>query len=189
MNFKETKFLIFEDLKRLSNKKDIFTLARFLLIHPSFKVTFWFRIGSYLKEKKYIFKFLYLIVYIIHRHNKYVTGIELPMGTKIGKGLVFSHYSCIFINSGSLIGEKCTIFQGVTIGSIRGGGEKGGSPRIGNQVVIGPGAKLIGNITIGNNVFIGANAVVVSNIPDNAVVGGIPAKILNMNGYEKTNLY
>jgi serine O-acetyltransferase len=71
----------------------------------------------------------------------------------------------------------------------KGGWDKAGTPNIGNSVVIATGAKLIGNIQIGNNVFIGANAVCVKDVPDNAVVGGIPAKILNMNGIEKTYFY
>lgn len=71
--------------------------------------------------------------------------------------------------------------QGCTIGSQR-GGRKGGIPTIGDNVVVCAGAKVIGNIKIGNNVMIGANAVVVDDVPDNAVVAGVPAKIINMNG-------
>lgn len=78
--------------------------------------------------------------------------------------------------------------QQVTIGSSR-GGNRSGYPKIGNNVVVCCGAKIIGNVTIGNNVIIGANAVVTKDIPDNACVAGIPAKIINMNGEEHTKYW
>lgn len=84
-----------------------------------------------------------------------------------------------------MIGKNCTIFQCVTIGSIKGEG----APKIGDNVVISSGAKVIGRVTIGNNVMIGANAVVVHDLPDNAVAGGVPAKILNMRGFDRVNYY
>ena len=78
-----------------------------------------------------------------------------------------------------------TIFQGVTIGSMRGKGV----PVIGNNVVIAAGAKVIGDVRIGNNVFIGANAVVVKDVPDGAVVGGNPARIISMKGAQYVSYY
>ena len=78
--------------------------------------------------------------------------------------------------------------QGSTIGSYR-GSIKGGSPSIGDNGVICAGAKVIGNIKLGNNVMVGANAVVVKDIPDNAVVAGVPARIINMNGIERTSYH
>lgn len=179
--------LIKSDLKRLrQNHHFIPHCIKFLITSASFKITFWFRIGSYLKNKKgFIYKVLYLIVFYIHKKNQYKTGIQLEIGTSVGQGLQFSHFSCIVINVDVKIGNFCTIFQGITIGSARGKG----APVIGDNVVIAAGAKVIGAITVGNNVFIGANAVVLHDIPDNAVVGGIPAKIINMNGVKNTSLY
>ena len=75
----------------------------------------------------------------------------------------------------------------MTIGSKR--GKKGGVPIIGHNVVVAPGANVIGPVNIGDNVFIGANALVINDIPDNAVVGGVPAKILNFDGKYNTLLY
>ena len=85
------------------------------------------------------------------------------------------------INPKTIIGNNCNIQQGVTIGNMNRGKRKG-SPMIGDNVLIGAGAKIIGNVKVGNNVAIGANAVVVDDIPDNAVVVGIPAKIVSYNG-------
>ena len=81
------------------------------------------------------------------------------------------------VNPVATIGENCTVFQGVTIGEW-----KGKRPHIGNNVTIFAGAKVIGNVTIGNNVVVGANAVVTHDVPDNAVVAGIPARVISMKG-------
>lgn len=67
-------------------------------MNASFKMTFWFRIGSYLGTKKHIYKLLYWIVFFIHKHNQYVTGIQLALGTSIQQGITFPHFSCIVIN-------------------------------------------------------------------------------------------
>ena len=87
------------------------------------------------------------------------------------------------VNQGAIIGNNVNISQGVTIGMAN-RGEKAGVPVIGNEVYIGPGAKIIGAIKVGNNVAIGANAVVTHDVPDNAVVGGVPARIISMKGAE-----
>ena len=188
MTWKECKYLTASDLKRLTNTK--WGGVKYLFFNASFRITFWFRIGSYLSTKKgLICKLLYGIVFLIHKHNQYLTGIQLAFGTDIKGGFTFGHFSNIVINRGSKIGKNVTIFQGVTIGSIRGDKIKCGSPTIGNNVVISPGAKIIGKITIGNNVFIAPNAVIISDTPDNATVGGIPAKILNMNGALNCSFY
>lgn len=159
-----------------------------MITNASFKITFWFRIGSYLKEKRGpLFKMLYLMVYVIYKHYQYLTGIQLPLGTDVGKGLWFGHFSGIVINPVSVIGENCLIHQGVTIGSVR--GPKGGVPRIGNNVVLSAGVKVVGNVRIGDNVMVGAGAVVVKDIPDNAVAVGVPAKVISMNGKEKVKYY
>lgn len=118
------------------------------------------------------------MVYFIHKHYQYLTGIQLGFGAKIGGGLNFTHFSGIVIHGDTVIGDNCTIFQGVTIGSTRG---KGMPKRIGNNVIIYAGAKIITNVTIGDNVVIGANAVVTHDIPSNAVALGMPARVVSLN--------
>lgn len=132
-------------------------------------------------------KFCLRCVQLIHKHNQYLTGIQIGFGTKIGKALMFPHYSCIVINGSAIIGDNCTIYHGVTVGSVR--GPKGGAPHIGNNVVIASGAKVIGNITIGNNVMIGSGAIVVTDIPDNSVVVGNPGKVISKRGLEHTKYF
>ena len=89
----------------------------------------------------------------------------------------------IVVHERSAIGKNCNISHGVTIG-IMNRGSKAGVPIIGDNVYIGPGAKIMGNIKVGDNAAIGANAVVTKNVPDNAVVVGVPAKVISYDGSE-----
>jgi len=100
-------------------------------------------------------------------------SIEIPFAVKIGAGLRLIHIHGIVIHQSAIIGENCTIFHQVTIGTNEHRITYNQAPRIGNNVYIGAGAKIIGDITIGNNVKIGANAVVTKDVPDNVVVVGI----------------
>lgn len=107
-------------------------------------------------------------------------GVDISFDAVIERGFYVGHYGGIIIGEGVIIGESCNISQGVTIG--RGGrNNRKGNPRIGNRVYIGPGAIIFGKITIGNDVAIGANAVVTTDVPERAVLGGIPARIINYN--------
>ena len=108
-------------------------------------------------------------------------GFEVSPETVIGSGLYIGHLGCITISRFAVIGRNCNISQGVTIGATQ-RGEKAGAPTIGDNVYIGPGVRVIGRITIGNNVAIGANSVVNKDIPDNAVVVGMPARVVNSEG-------
>lgn len=95
MEWKECKNLIVSDLSRLTNisKREG---IKSLLFNASFRITFWFRIGSFLITRHhFIAKFCLMCVQLIHKHNQYLTGIQIGFGTKIGKALMFPHYSCI----------------------------------------------------------------------------------------------
>lgn len=177
MKYKECISLINDDYNNLAVRKS----CRFTtyVMSPSFKVTFWFRIGSYFKTKKSLLaKFILLIISVIYKHYELLTGIWMPLGTDVGGGIFFSHNSGIVIDGYAKIGRGVRIYQCVTIGGMYGKG----SAVIGDNVVLFAGAKIIGNVTIGNNVVVGANCVVVHDIPDNAVVVGVPGKVINYNG-------
>ena len=110
-----------------------------------------------------------------------MTGIEIHPGAKIGKGLFIDHGIGVVIGETSIIGDNVLLYQGVTLGGT--GLEKGKRhPTIGNNVVIGAGAKILGNITIGDNSYIGANAVVIKDVPSNSTVVGVPGRITKQDG-------
>lgn len=156
---------------------------KYFFTNASFKFTVWLRLGQYLRTKKsLISKFLYFLVFVIHKHNQYLTGIQVGIETRIKGGLRFQHFSCIIINKICLIGENVLIFQGVTIGA-----SVSGVPVIGNNVVLCAGCKIVGNVHIGNNVMIGANAVVTHDVHDNSIAVGVPAQVIitNKNKVEK----
>lgn len=117
-------------------------------------------------------------------YNRLLHGIEIPLNTKIGKGLRLIHLNGIAINKCAIIGKYVTIFQQVTIGAVAG---KDGAPEIGNKVYIGAGAKLLGPIKIGDGVRVVANAVVTKDIPSNATVVGCN-QIIKGNEDEKAKL-
>lgn len=124
---------------------------------------------------------LYVIYFILQRSTKILTGIEIGANAKIGQGLYIAHCGTIIISNASEIGNYPMIFHNVTVGF--GGRHKTfGSPKIGDYAFIGVGSTVIGKIKIGDNVVIGANSLVIKDVPDNAVVGGVPSKILNYNG-------
>lgn len=141
-----------------------------------------YRFGSRLAKIKYrvLRRVLMLFMRILKLCIGVPIGIDISFDAVIGKGFYIGHYGGIIIGEGVVIGENCNISQGVTIG-IGGRNEKRGSPKIGDRVYIAPGAKIFGAITIGNDVAIGANAVVTMSVPDRAVLGGVPAKIINYN--------
>jgi serine O-acetyltransferase len=112
--------------------------------------------------------------FLVERFTEITTGISLPAQAKIGKGLRIHHFGSIIVNSEAIIGEYCTLYHDVTLGDL---GGWGGSPHIGNHVIIGAGAKLLGNIEIGDYCRIGANAVVRTSVPAGHLAVGVPAVI------------
>ena len=122
----------------------------------------------------------------ISQFARFLTGIEIHPGATIGKGLVIDHGSGIVIGETAEIGDNCTIYQGVTLG---GTGKDVGKrhPTIGNSVLVGAGAKVLGPVKIGDNVKIAAGAVVLDDIPDNSTAVGIPAKVVRKNGEKIDN--
>lgn len=121
-----------------------------------------------------------IISFFVRGIMRVIFACDIPYKTKIGKGTVFPHHALgIVIHPYAIIGENCKIEQNVTIG-----GRSGITvlPVIGNNVMIGAGALVLGPVKIGDNVQIGAGAVVVNDIPENCVVTGIPAKIIKRDG-------
>lgn len=112
---------------------------------------------------------------------RFLTGIEIHPGAQIGRGVFIDHGMGVVIGETAIVGDYCLIYQGVTLG---GTGKESGKrhPTIGENVVVGGGAKVLGNIQIGNDVRIGAGSVVLRDVPSNCTVVGIPGRVIYRSG-------
>jgi len=118
---------------------------------------------------------------LISQTGRFITGIEIHPGARIGRALFIDHGMGVVIGETSVVGDNVTIFQGATLGGT--GRERGKRhPTVGNNVVIGTGAKILGDITVGDNVQVGANAVVIRDVPPNSTVVGVPGRIAKREG-------
>ena len=122
---------------------------------------------------KLLRKFFSLVYHVLYKVVQIVTGIELPCEVVVGRNFVIDHFGGIIISGYAKFGDNCRLRDGVVVGLRR--VEEKCAPIIGNNVDIGSGAKLLGQIRIGDNVLIGANAVVLCDVPDNSVAVGVPA--------------
>jgi serine O-acetyltransferase len=118
---------------------------------------------------------------LISQFSRFLTGIEIHPGAKIGKGVFIDHGMGVVIGETAIVGNYALIYQGVTLG---GTGKESGKrhPTLGENVVVGAGAKVLGNIQIGNNVRIGAGSVVLRDVPSDCTVVGVPGRILYRSG-------
>ncbi|PKH85168.1 serine O-acetyltransferase [Colwellia sp. Bg11-28] len=142
---------------------------------PGFRALAYHRFGNWrMTVKPKILRAPLSIIYrFLYRRARNLYGIELPYDAQIGQGVIIEHQHGIVVHGNSVIGDNCTIRQGVTIGN-RYMNKPTEAPIIGNNVNIGAGAKLLGNITIGDNANIGANAVVIHNVAQDTLYVGFP---------------
>lgn len=138
-----------------------------LLLYPGVHAIIWHRVAHFFYKIK--FKF---IARWISNTARFFTNADIHPAAKIGKNLFIDHCLGVVIGETSVIGDNCTIYQNVTLGGT--GKEKGKRhPTLGNNVVVGAGAKVLGGVTIGDNVKIGANSVVLKDVPANCTVVGV----------------
>jgi serine O-acetyltransferase len=124
---------------------------------------------------------LFFLARFLSQIARFFTGIEIHPGAKIGKRFFIDHGMGVVIGETAIIGDDVLIYQGVTLGGA--GIEKGKRhPTIGNNVVIGTGAKVLGNIVVGDNSYVGANAVVIKDVPPNSTVVGVPGRVTKQDG-------
>ena len=152
-----------------------------ILTYPGVKAIFFHKIANFFAKAKFD-----LVARVISQLSRFLTGIEIHPKAQIGKNLFIDHGMGVVIGETSEIGDNVTIYHAVTLGgsspsidSERQRHEKR-HPTIGNDVVIGSGAQIIGPIKVGNNARIAANAVVVKDVPENATMVGIPAKAVKL---------
>ena len=157
------------------------SILSIILTYPGVKAVFFHKISNFF----YVADFN-LIARIISQATRFFTGIEIHPGAKIGKNLFIDHGMGVVIGETSEIGKNVTIYHAVTLGGIAPSVDSDSQrnekrhPTIGDDVVIGSGAQIIGPVKVGNGSRIAANAVVVNNVPENATMVGIPAKVVNI---------
>jgi len=125
---------------------------------------------------------------IISQFSRLMTGVEIHPAARIGRGFFIDHGMGVVIGETAEIGDNVTFFQGVTLG---GTGKESGKrhPTVGNNVTIGAGAKVLGNIHLGDNVYVGANAVVLKSVPAGCTVVGVPGRMVRCEGRRLPSVY
>lgn len=147
-----------------------------VLLYSGLHALWIFRVNHWLWTHGWLF-----LARALSQFGRLITGIEIHPGAQIGRRFFVDHGSGVVIGETTIIGDDVTLYQGVTLG---GTGKEHGKrhPTIGNNVVIGAGARVLGNITIGENSRVGAGSVVLRDVPDNSTVVGVPGHIVFREG-------
>ena len=155
------------------------TKLEVFLLYPSIHARLAHMISHFLYKRNLLF-----LARLISQIARFLTGIEIHPGATLGAGILIDHGMGVVIGETAELGDRITIYHGTTLGGT--GKEKGKRhPTVGDNVVIGAGSKVLGNIKIGSNSKIGANSVVLDDVPEGATVVGIPGKVVKIN---KTNI-
>lgn len=152
------------------------SVLEILLCYPGFHAILFYRLANALWRRKF-----FLLGRFISHLGRFFTGIEIHPGATIGKGFFIDHGMGVVIGETAEIGENCTLYHQVTLGGTSWAKEKR-HPTLGDNVVIGSGAKVLGPFTVGHNSKVGSNSVVVKEVPANSTVVGIPGKIVMSEG-------
>lgn len=153
-----------------------YSFLEVILLYQGLHAIFYHRIAHFFYKIR-----LELIARVISQFSRYITGIEIHPGARIGRGLFIDHGMGVVIGETTVIKDNVTLYQGVTLGGT-GKQKTKRHPTLGNNVVVGTGAKILGNITIGDNSYIGANAVVIKDVPPNSTIVGVPGRVTKQDG-------
>ena len=166
---------LLEDARNIQRKDPAArSVLEVILLYPGFHILVYHRIAHWLYQHKRFF-----LARWVSQHGRRRTGIEIHPGAKIGKCLFIDHGMGIVFGETTEIGDNCTIYHGVTLGGT--GKDKGKRhPTIGNNVLIGCGAKVLGPFKVGDGARVAANSVVLSEVPENATVVGVPGKVVRI---------
>lgn len=148
------------------------SLLEVILLYPGYHAILYHRAANFLYKIHF-----YFIARLISQINRFFTGIEIHPGAQIGKRLFIDHGMGVVIGETSIIGDDCLIYHGVTLGGMSTKLEKR-HPTLGNNVMVGTGAKILGNIHIGDYTKIGANCIVIHDVEAGKTVVGIPGEVL-----------
>ncbi len=158
------------------------TKTEVILCYPGFHAVCLHRMAHYFWKRKFL-----LVARWLSHWNRFITGIEIHPGAKIGEGLFIDHGMGVVIGETTEIGKNCTIYQGVTLGGVSLKKEKR-HPSLEDNVVVGVGAQVLGPHVIGAGSRIGASSVVISDVPPGCTVVGVPARIVYREGEGKTDV-
>ena len=153
-----------------------------VLCYPGFHAILLHRLSHWLYRAK-----LPLIPRVISQVSRLFTGIEIHPGAQIGRRFFIDHGMGVVIGETTIIGDDCLLYQGVTLGGT--GKDRGKRhPTLGNHVVVGTGAKVLGNITVGDNSKVGAGSVVIHDVPAHSTVVGIPGRVVRRSGCTESDM-
>ena len=153
------------------------------LLYNGLHAQIYYRVAHWLYEHKCLF-----LARWVSQRAKRRTGVEIHPAARIGRRLVIDHGTGIVIGATAEIGDDCLLYQGVTLGGTGAAREKR-HPTLGNNVMVGCGAKVLGPFKVGNNVKIAANSVVLREVPDNCTVVGIPGHIVRIGGEKLDHIH
>ena len=174
---------IMEDVRAIRERDPAATGdAEVMLLYSGLHATMAHRVAHKLQKSGHTFT-----ARLVSQGARFLTGVEIHPGATIGKGLFIDHGTGVVIGETAEIGDNCTIYQGVTLG---GTGKDVGKrhPTLGNNVMVGAGAKVLGPVKIGDNAKIAAGAVVLQDIPENCTAVGIPARIVRKGSVKTADL-
>jgi serine O-acetyltransferase len=173
--------------KRLDNPPSRWQRFKLILRKEAIWCIGCYRFEQYLQQEAafLVRVLLYVPFGVIDSIVEVLHGVHIHPKADIGPGLFINHVGGIWINPKAKIGANCNLNHNVTIGSA--GGEKKGVPSLGDRVWVGPNATIVGAIKVGSNVAVSANSLVVSDVPDNAIVIGVPAKVISYMGSAHLN--
>lgn len=187
MNMKFIKY-VKQEIAVIKDRDPAIKSTMEVFLYPSFKAILKYRKAHKLYQKGHFYR-----ARKISQKTARKTGIEIHPGAQIGEGLFIDHGHGVVIGETAIIGNNVTLYQGVTLGGT--GKEQGKRhPTLGDNIMVGAGAKVLGSVTIGNNCKIGAGSVVVKDVPDNCTVVGVPGRIVVrdevriMNDLDQVNL-
>ncbi len=163
---------MWRDLRALRERDPAATnVVEILLCYPGLHAIWFHRVASGLRRLR-----IPVLPRLVSHFSRFITGIDIHPGARIGRGFFIDHGAAVVIGETAVIGDDVTLYQGVTLGGT--GKERGKRhPTIGDRVVVGAGAKVLGGIEVGDDVYIGANAVVLRDVPPNCTVVGVPGRI------------
>lgn len=166
-----------EDIKAVFDRDPaVRSVVEVIFCYPGFHAMLFYRMAHAL----WVRKFYFLGRFISHL-GRFFTGIEIHPGARIGRGFFIDHGMGVVIGETAEIGDNCTLYHGVTLGGTSWAKEKR-HPTLGNNVIIGSGAKVLGPFTVGDNSKIGSNSVVVKEVPPNSTVVGVPGRMVISGG-------